>query len=377
MGSHFLSFTLMAAMSRDVEVLTLLLLAVSVSCQLLDDAARARFDLILKDFGFSETSRATVSREEVQGDTRGLTGDPQTNPVQTSTQTPSQPANIRRLRVDPRRRQKTPVSVRNQDRPAERLTPNGVPIVSKVGTSEGRVTDQSTGFNFGLRSVPAPGQPLTSPGLSNLLAIAGDPQDNPVRGSTPVLNSGGSVSTEDIEPTPRSLVVRNRARTNFRQTSPPPAKLTSSEDRRTNPFINPALSVQQRETTPAPSTSSTAPFLVSFQKINKLTSTSTQSSTSTVPSVSPVRESRITVPRQKSTSLNKENEIDTEPQVENHTAKLDTRREKPRSQGHRPEKKSRPNKEETGKGNSRGREGPGCYSICDTLIVEVYQLLGG
>ena len=174
-------------------MVALLLLALSVSCQLLDDAARARFDLILKDFGFSETSRATVSREEVQGDTRGLTGDLQvmygvmtdvsgddktcqTNPVQTSTQTPSQPANIRRLRVDPRRRQKTPVSVRNQDRPAERLTPNGVPIVSKVGTSEGRVTDQSSGFNFGLRSVPAPGQPLTSPGLSNLLAIAGDPQ---------------------------------------------------------------------------------------------------------------------------------------------------------------------------------------------------------
>ena len=58
-------------------MVALLLLALSVSCQLLDDAARARFDLILKDFGFSETSRATVSREEVQGDTRGLTGDPQ------------------------------------------------------------------------------------------------------------------------------------------------------------------------------------------------------------------------------------------------------------------------------------------------------------
>ena len=45
------------------QTLALLLLATSTSAQLLDDQARARFDAILKDFGFSEISRANVRQE--------------------------------------------------------------------------------------------------------------------------------------------------------------------------------------------------------------------------------------------------------------------------------------------------------------------------
>ena len=45
------------------QTLALLLLVLSTSGQLLDDEARARFDAILKDFGFSEISRANVRQE--------------------------------------------------------------------------------------------------------------------------------------------------------------------------------------------------------------------------------------------------------------------------------------------------------------------------
>ena len=43
----------------EVRLLTFLLLFLSVSSQL-DEDARQRFDQILADFGFSQTSRATV-----------------------------------------------------------------------------------------------------------------------------------------------------------------------------------------------------------------------------------------------------------------------------------------------------------------------------
>lgn len=178
-------------------------------------------------------------------------------------------------------------------------------------------------------------------------------QDNPVRGS------GGqtiTITTERSRPTQNSFVVRNRARSRVRLTSPP------------------ALSVV-RTTSPTPGTTSTRPSLSSLENIKKLSSSALSSSLS---SASPHRESRITIPRLKSSSLRKENKVDSEPQLG--TKKVPT---KPNTKKGNPGTKQKSTKEKRPKQKKEKNEkserprAPGCFSICDTLIFEVYQLLGG
>ena len=170
--------------------------------------------------------------------------------------------------------------------------------------------------------------------------------------------SGGqtiTITTERSRPTQNSFVVRNRARSRVRLTSPP------------------ALSVV-RTTSPTPGTTSTRPSLSSLENIKKLSSSALSSSPS---SVSPHRESRITIPRLKSSSLRKENKVDSEPQLG--TKKVPT---KPNTKKGNPgtkeksTKEKRPKQKEKNEKSERPRA-PGCFSICDTLIFEVYQLLGG
>ena len=176
-------------------------------------------------------------------------------------------------------------------------------------------------------------------------------QDNPVRGS------GGqtiTITTERSRPAQSSFVVRNRARSRVRPTS--------------------ALSVV-RTTSPSPGTTSTAPSLSSLENIKKLSSSALSSSPS---SVSPHRESRITIPRLKSSSLRKENKVDSEPQLG--TKKVPT---KPNTKKGNPGTKQKSTKDKRPKQKKEKNEkserprASGCFSICDTLIFEVYQLLGG
>lgn len=346
------------------QLLTFLLLFLSVSSQL-DEDARQRFEQILADFGFSQTSRATVRDPNRQ---KAFASDPQKIPVKSSQ--PSQPrqppADIRGLRVG-LRRPKRPESVKpppspppalpvsSSSRPGQRLTPQGVPIVNINNDFASTLQDFSTEL---LRSrqrntpgLPAQGGSVLSsrvrPGLTNLLAIAGDPKS-----------------------TPRSFVVRNRART--RQTSPrppppPPPALSVGDSDVSNTFINPALSVL-RTTTPSPATTIASP-LSSLENINKLSS--------------PVRESRITIPRLKSSLAFKENMIDSEPQYE--TMKQPTtsnrKKEKPETKEKKPkEKRPRQKKGNIEMEKSKRQRPPMstvCSSLCNTLIFEAYQLLGG
>ena len=204
-------------------------------------------------------------------------------------------------------------------------------------------------------------------------------QDNPVRGSLrPTITTERSLATQ------RSFVVRNRARTRsrVRQTSPPPppppGQSVGEGGGVFNPFINPALSVL-RTTSPAPPTTSTTPALSSSENVSKLSSPASTSGLS-----SPDRGSRITIPRLKSSSALKENinvdspetkKLSTKPNIKKENP--DTKKKKPkgkRPKGKRPKQK-KDNKEKSVR--ARPPLAAGCFSVCDTLIFEVYQLLGG
>ena len=93
--------------------------------------------------------------------------------------------------------------------------------------------------------------------------------------------------------------------------------------------------------------------------------------------------SRITIPRLKSSSALRENIIDSKPQTETkkRPAKTNKKKENPDTKEKRPKEK-RPKQKKVNKEKEKSRRprpplAAGCFSVCDTLIFEVYQLLGG
>lgn len=186
-------------------------------------------------------------------------------------------------------------------------------------------------------------------------------QDNPVRGS-----GSPTIPAERSQPTPRSFVVRNRARASVRQTSPPPPPPPAGDV--FNPFINPALS------SPGPATTSTAATLSSSENIKKLSSSR--------PSVSPHRASRITIPRLKSSTASKENIVDSQSQSETRKLSTNIKKENPETKQKSTRREKKPKQKKVNKEKEKSQRqkpslAPGCVSICNTLIFEVYQLLGG
>ena len=195
-----------------LQLLPFLLLFLSVSCQL-DDEARLRFDKILADFGFSQSSRATVrdpgrKEDQIKSQQTGFNnllvnasesqvrnGESYTelpykniclkNQVESSQPSPpsQQTTDTRELRVGLRRRPKGPTpSVglpSSSSRPGQRLTPNGVPIVSKRPSLVDN-NNNNNRFNFDSQLQESS---RVRPGLSNLLAIAGDPEVRTARSS--------------------------------------------------------------------------------------------------------------------------------------------------------------------------------------------------
>ena len=194
-----------------LQLLSFLLLFLSVSCQL-DDEARLRFDKILADFGFSQSSRATVrdpgrKEDQIKSQQTGFNnllviasesqvrnGGSYTelpykniclkNQVESSQPSPpsEQTTDTRELRFDLRRPKGPPPSVAlpsSSSRPGQRLTPNGVPIVSKRPSLVDN-NNNNNRFNFDSQLQE---NSRVRPGLSNLLAIAGDPKVRTARRS--------------------------------------------------------------------------------------------------------------------------------------------------------------------------------------------------
>ena len=194
-----------------LQLLPFLLLFLSVSCQL-DDEARLRFDKILADFGFSQSSRATVrdpgrKEDQIKSQQTGFNnllviasesqvrnGGSYTelpykniclkNQVESSQPSPpsQQTTDTRELRFGLRRPKGPPPSVAlpsSSSRPGQRLTPNGVPIVSKRPSLVDN-NNNNNRFNFDSQLQESS---RVRPGLSNLLAIAGDPEVRTARRS--------------------------------------------------------------------------------------------------------------------------------------------------------------------------------------------------
>merc|ERR1711874_54236 len=267
---------------------------------------------------------------------------------------------------------------------------------------------QSKGFTNVRRN------PASTSGLNSLIAIAGDPENNPVSKiskstisfNNPALTQGKSQklrksSNAHLSPTNSALgnlqsiasgkgptfTVKNRARGQARNPggklpnvknppndAPAPINLVKTTEKslfEINPFINENLQKQQLET--------------SRSKNIKINENSKNVPRSQTVAEDERNNARINIPRKKSSSnsLSRPKIIISEGEFEdsfeeNSTEKrTEQREEKKEDRRHKPKKK-RPLK---GKKQQKIEQRPpvvgGCFHVCETLIFEVYKLLGG
>merc|ERR1711874_197425 len=270
---------------------------------------------------------------------------------------------------------------------------------------------QSKGFSNVRRN------PAYTSGLNSLIALAGDPENNPVSKTSksiisfnnPALTQGKSQevrksSNARLSPTNSALgnlqsiasgkgptfTVKNRARGQARNPggklpnvknppndAPAPINLVKTTEKtpfEINPFINENLQKQQLET--------------SRSKNIKINENSKNVPRSQTVAEDERNNARINIPRKKSSSnsLSKAKIIISEDEFEdsfeeNSTEKRTEQREEKKKEKedrrHKPKKK-RPLK---GKKQQKIEQRPpvvgGCFHVCETLIFEVYKLLGG
>merc|ERR1719228_1113708 len=257
-------------------------------------------------------------------------------------------------------------------------------------------------------------KPAPTSGLNSLIALAGDPNKNPViKTSAPPISPikpiprrtdavrQGQISNTRVPPNNAALgnlqsiadgkgptiSVRNRARGPSRKPvnqlpgrkNPPkidntPSKLLPTQDKslfEINPFVNVNLQKKQEEIPRSQST-----------KVQDSINNVTRPKSFTSNEVNVVR---INIPRQKP-SVNQSRPIiiiDDEEFLDSVEEEVKETRKKPRKKEQKEEKRQKSKKQRPFKGKKQEviEQRPpvigGCFHVCKTLIFEVYQLLGG
>merc|ERR1719347_323762 len=257
-------------------------------------------------------------------------------------------------------------------------------------------------------------KPNPTSGLNSLIALAGDPNKNPViKTSAPpispikpiprrtdALRQGQTPNTR-VPPNNSALgnlqsiadgkgptiTVRNRARGPSRKpvnslpsrknpprNNPSPSKPLPTPEKslfEINPFVNVNLQKTQEEA-PRSQSAKVQKNISDVQRPQSFTNNE-------------VNDARINIPRQKPSNNQSRPKIiiDEDEFDDSFEEEIEERRTKPRKTEHKDDKRQKTKKKRPSKGKKQERieQRPpvigGCFHVCKTLIFEVYQLLGG